>query len=137
MREHEQNTGQYRRNPLKHFIKQYDRRVKKKREEIELEMQNNNAKYCRLYVVKKSCIAQMRLIKEVIKIIDAKEEERKYMIQKYRYKEEFIGLEARNAFSGNKVTASIIKYANIFNHNGLRYAMINNKIIKVYCSRCN
>ena len=49
----------------------------------------------------------------------------------------FIDLEARNAFSGNKVTASIIKYANGFNHYGLRHVMINNKMIKSYCLRYN
>ena len=36
------------------------------------------------------------------------------MKNKYRYKEEFIELEARNAFCANKAMTSIIKCANGF-----------------------
>ena len=79
----------------------------------------------------------MRLIKEVIRIIDTKDKERKYAMQKYEYKEEFIALEARNTCSGNKVTISIIKYTNRFYHYSLRYAMINNKMIEAYYPRYN
>ena len=58
-------------------------------------------------------------------------------MKKYGYKEEFIDLEARNDFGANKVTTSMIKCTNEFNHYGLRYAMINNYIIEANCPKCN
>ena len=114
------------------MIKWCNRRARKKREEIESETQHNNIKYYWLYAVKKDGIVQMRSIKEVIRIIDAKEEEKRYAIKKYGYKEEFIYLEVRNTFHINEVTTSIIKCANRFNYYSLRYAMINNNIIEAY-----
>ena len=38
LRGHKENIGQYRQNQLKYLIKQCDRRARKKREEIELEI---------------------------------------------------------------------------------------------------
>ena len=134
---HEENIGLYQRNQLKHLIRQCDQRAKKKREGITNEMNITNVKYYGIYNIHKDGIPQMRSIKEVIRIIDATQEERNHIRRKYGYKEEFIDIEARNAFIGNKVTTSMIKCANGFNHYGLRHAMINGNMVEANCPRCN
>ena len=88
-------------------------------------------------MLKKDSIVQMRSMKEVFRIIDAKKEEIRHIKKKYRYKEESIDLEIKNAFCANKVTTSMIKYTNGFNHYGLKNAMINNNLIEANCLRCN
>ena len=62
---------------------------------------------------------QSRSINEVIRILDAREEESKYAERKYRYKKDFIDIEARNTFNIGKVTASMIKCAHGYNYYGL------------------
>jgi len=79
----------------------------------------------------------MRPRKEVLRVIDAKEEEKRYTRKKYGYKEDFIDLEARNTFCPNKVTTSMIKCAHRYNHYWLRHAMINNNLVEANCPRCN
>ena len=78
---------------------------------------------------------QSRLIKEVVRIINAIENEEEYVIKKYGHKKEFIDKGARNTFKIGKVTISIIKYAHRFNYYGLREAMINNNIVEATCPR--
>ena len=46
-------------------------------------------------------------------------------------------MDARNAFSAKKVTTSVIKCANGFNHYGIRHAKINNNVIEANCPLCN
>ena len=79
----------------------------------------------------------MRSTNAVIRIADAEEEERKHVLRKHRHKEEFIDLDTRNAFSAKKVTTSVIKCANGFNHYGIRHAKINNNVIEANCPLCN
>ena len=47
---------------------------------------------------------QSRAIKEVIRIIDAREKEEEYAVKKHGHKKEFVDLEARNSFQMGKVT---------------------------------
>ena len=80
---------------------------------------------------------QLRSIKEVIRIIDVREEEKKYVNKKFRYKADFIDIEARNSFQMSKVTISMIKYANGYNYYELRDVMINNYMVEAYYLKCN
>ena len=114
-------------------MQQCNSKARKIREDAELEVDNSNIEFYDYYSLKKEGIVQMRLIKEVLRVIDAKEEEKRHAKKKYGYKEEFIDLEARNAFYANKIMTSMIKYANGYNHYELRYAMINNKLVKANC----
>jgi len=134
---HGNNIGSYRDNPLKHLIKKCDERARRKRENIELEEARDNIKYYGNYVLSKNDIVQMRSTNAVLRIVDAMEEEKSHAKKKYGYKADFIDLEARNAFSTNKVTTSMIKCANGFNHYGLRHAMINKEMIEANCPCCN
>ena len=70
-------------------------------------------------------------------MIDAREEENKYVEKKYRHKKDFIDMEVRNSFQMSKVTISMIKYAHGYNHHRLRDAMINNYVVEAHCPRCN
>ena len=79
----------------------------------------------------------MRLTTTVIRIADAEEEEREHALRKYGQKEEFIDLDARNAFSAKKVTTSMIKCANDFNHYSTRHTKINNNMIEANYPLCN
>jgi len=137
IRGHENNIGEYRRNPTKHLIKNCDARARIKRENIEIEESENNIKWYGNYALTRNNVAQIQSTNAVLRMIDAQEEELRYAKKKYGYKVDFIDLEARNTFSVNKVTTSMIKCANGFNYYGLRHAMINNNMIEANCPRCN
>ena len=77
----------------------------------------------------------MRVINEVVRIIDAREKEKEYANKKYEYRKEFIDIEARKVFQTGKVAISMIKYAYGFNHYGLREVMINNNMVESICPR--
>ena len=77
----------------------------------------------------------MRAVKEVLRVIDAKEEEKRQAEKKLKCKLDFVDLEARDLFHANEVTTSIIKCAHGFNHYGLRHSMINNNLIEENCPR--
>ena len=79
---------------------------------------------------------QSRSIKEVVRIIDTRENEEEYTKKKYGHRKEFIDIEARNLFKIGKVTTSMIKCAHRFNHYGLREAMINNNMVETAYPRC-
>ena len=97
----------------------------------------SNIKYYGRYSLMKDSIVQMRYVKEILRVIDSKEEESKQAKKKLEYKLNFVDLEARNSFQANKVTTSVIKCAHGFNHYGLRHSMINEKLIEANCPRCN
>ena len=80
---------------------------------------------------------QMRSIKEILRVIDAREEEKKQAQKKLGYKTNFVDLEARDSFKAYKVTTSTIKCTYGYNHYGLRYTIINNNLIEAHCLRCN
>ena len=82
-------------------------------------------------------IVQLRSIKEAIRIIDVREEEKKYVKKKFRYKADFIDIEARNSFQKNKLTTSMIKCAYGYNHYSLRDAIINDNVVDVNYLRYN
>ena len=108
-------------------------KARKTREEIGNRVNKSNIKFYRCYGLQREGIVQSRSIKEAIRIIDAREEEKKYIEKKFEYKADFIDIEARNSFQTNKVTTSIIKCAYRYNHYGLRDAIINNNIVEVNC----
>ena len=136
-RGYKSNIDDYQQYLIKHLIQQCDRKARKMREDIGLELNESNIKFYGCYSLKKEGIVQMRPIKEVLRVIDVKEEEKRYAWKKYRYKEDFIDLEARNTFCANKVMTSMIKCAHRYNHYGLRHAMINNNLVEANCPHCN
>ena len=75
----------------------------------------------------------MRSIKEMLRVIDSREEEKKQAQKKLGYKTDFVDLEARNSFRSYKVITSTIKCAHGFNHYGLRYVIINDNLIEANC----
>ena len=79
---------------------------------------------------------QLRAIKEVVRIINAREKEEEYATKKYQYRKEFIDIEVRNVFKTGKVTTSMIKYAHRFNHYGMREVIIINNMVEATFSRC-
>ena len=73
----------------------------------------------------------------MIRIIDRREEEKKYVKKKFGYKADFIDIEARNSFQTNKIIISIIKCAHRYNHYSLRDVMINENMVEANCPWCN
>lgn len=134
---HESSSASYSSNQIKYLTKKCDERSRRKRENVELEDRQSDVKYHGNHVLIKNEVVQMRSITAAIRIADAEEEERKHVLRKYGHKEEFIDLDARNAFSVKKATASVIKCANGFNHYGVRHAKINNDMIEAKCPLCN
>ena len=113
-----------------------DRRARKTREEISKKTNENNIKFYGSYSVKRKGELQSRAIKEVIRIVDAREKEKEHALKKHGCKKEFVDMEARNDFKIGKVTTSMIKCAHGHNHYGLREAMINNNMVEATCPRC-
>ena len=77
-----------------------------------------------------------RAVKEIIRVLDAREEENEYAKRKYLHKFEFIDMEARNSFKAGEVTTAMIKFAYGFNHYGLRDTIVNENIFQATCPRC-
>ena len=69
--------------------------------------------------------------------VNAREIEEAYMKEKIGYNVEYTDVEAQNTFPMNKVTASIIKCANGYNHYGLRDATINKNMINSEYPQCS
>ena len=86
-------------------------------------------KFTGYYLLKEKDLVRNNSVKEMIKIIDAKDSERKYAQKKYASKIDFIDLEARNLFLGKSATSSMIKYAYRLNHYSVRDKIINKKLV--------
>ena len=82
-------------------------------------------KFTGYYLLKEKDLMRNSSVKEIIRIIDAKDSERTYAQEKYVSKIDFINLEARNQFSGKSMTLSITKCTYRFNHYGVRDEIIN------------
>ena len=136
IKSHEKVIGTFEQNPMKHLIKECDRRAKSTREQIESKRNCHNIKFYGNYCLKREGELQSRSIKEVIRILDARKEENEYAKKKYKHKFEFIDIEARNAFMAGKVTTAMIKFVHGFNHYGLRDAMVNEQMFEATCPRC-
>ena len=79
----------------------------------------------------------MRSIKEILRVIDSREEEKTQAQKKLGYKTDFVDLEARDSFKAHKITISTIKYAHRFNYYRLRHIIINDNLTEAHCPRCN
>ena len=135
-RGHEVKIGTYEQNPTKHLIRECDARARKGRELIRKKKEITNVKFYGNYGLKRDDGLQSRSTNEIIRIIDAKKVENEYIKKKYGYKNDFIDIEARNAFRVGKVTTSMIKCAHGYNHYGQRDAMINENMVEATCPRC-
>lgn len=71
-----------------------------------------------------------RSIQETLRIVDAKEDEKKHGECKLGCKYEFVDKEAQNAFNPRNATTSMMKCAHGHNHFGLRDSMTNNNVIE-------
>ena len=85
----------------------------------------------------KNGIIQMRSVKEMLRVIGLKEEERKHAKKKLECELDFVDLEAKNSFQANKVSTSIVKYAHRYNYYQLRHSITNSNLIEANCLRCN
>ena len=79
---------------------------------------------------------QLKSINEIIRIIDAKEDEDDYVKNKLGHIHDMIDIEARNAFKVGKVTTSMLKCVYGCNHYSQHDAMINDYIVEARCPRC-
>ena len=122
---------------LKDLLKECDEKAGKARIEIESFETITNLKYYGNYALMYQGVIISRSIQETLRIIDAKNNEKKYGDHKLGYKYNFVDTEARNVFKTQNVTTSMIKCAHGFNHFGLRDSLINNKMAEEYCPRCD
>ena len=76
-------------------------------------------------------------MKEIIRKVDAIENEAKYIKDKIGRNHEYVDVEARNAFLVNLVTPSLIKCASGYNHYGQRDVVINKQLCNAECPRCS
>ena len=114
--------------PLQHLVKAYHEEAERVRVNIEQETRETNIKYlgkCALIV--HNTIAN-GAVKEIIRKVDAIENETKYIKDKIGRNYEYVDVEARNAFPVNLVTPSLIKCASGYNHYGQRDAAINKQL---------
>ena len=88
----------------------------KAREQIKMQENQSNIKFYRDYGLCMNGIPQSKSIKEVIRVIDASQEELKYAKRKYKSHADFVGIEARNSFQINQVITSMIKFLHGYNH---------------------
>jgi len=137
MKGHEKGVLHYQREPVKRLIQLCDKEAEEARENARLKMSESNIKFYGCYSLKKGEIMQMRSIKEILRVIDAREEEKKQAQKKLGYKTDFIDLEARDSFKAHNIIISTIKCAHSYNYYGLRYVIINDNLIEVYYLRCN
>ena len=79
----------------------------------------------------------MRSIKEILRVIDVRVEEKEQAQKKLEYKCNFADLEVRDLFKAQKVTISAIKCTYGFNHYGVRHSVINNNLVEANCQQCN
>ena len=77
-----------------------------------------------------------RVIKEVIRIIDAREKEEEHAKNKHRYRKDFIDMEAMNVFATGKALTSMKKCSRGFDHCGSREVMINNNMVEAAHLMC-
>ena len=98
MRGHEKGVVRYENEPVKWLIRQCDKEAEQAREEAMKQMRESNIKYYGRYSLMKDSIVQMRSVKEILRVIDSKEEESKQAKKKLEYKLNFVDLEARNSF---------------------------------------
>jgi len=136
VKSHDKQIGTYQENPIKHIIRECDKEARRTREQISTKPSCTNIKFEGRYCLRRDGKIQSRAIKEIIRIADAREEEKEYAKEKFNHRAEFIDMEARNAFSTGEVTTAMIKLAHGFNHYGLRDAMINDQMFDATCPRC-
>jgi len=77
IRGHEKGVVHYQNEPVKWLIRQCDKEAEQAREEARTQSRDSNIKYYGRYSLMKDGIVQMRSIKEMLRVIDSKEEERK------------------------------------------------------------
>ena len=106
MKGHKKGILHYQREPVKRLIQLCDKEVEEARENARLKMSKSNIKFYGCYSLKKGEIMQIRSIKEILRVIDAREEEKKQAQKKLGYKIDFVDLEARDSFKTHKVTTS-------------------------------
>ena len=85
------------------------------RDEIEDKQGETNIKFVGKCAIKVHNTIVNGAIKEIIWKIDAIESEKEYIREKIEYNSEYVDVEARNAFSANLITSSIIKCASRYN----------------------
>ena len=96
-----------------------------------------NIKFLGYYRVKIRDNIQSRAIKEMIRIKDTSQSEKKHTQKKFKEKANFVDIDSRNTFQEKSITISIIKCLYRFNYYSLKNAMIKEYIIRTECLRCS
>ena len=102
-----------------------DRRSKEIRKNIHLRENDTNIRFYGDYIIMKGNEVKSRAIKEVIREIDTKIDEKEYARKKLRDNYNFYNIEVRNLFTKSKVITSMIKCANGINPYRVHNNMIN------------
>ena len=106
---HENEIGLCKKHLTKHLLRECDKRARSVCENLYLKEKISNIKFYGNYYLMQDDQCQLKLINEIIRIIDAKEDEDDYIKNKLGHIHDMIDIEARNAFKVGKVNTSILK----------------------------
>ena len=112
---------------LQYMSKECNKVARMLRENIEEQGLETNLKFYRRCATKVDSAVANSAAKEIVRKVDARLSEHKYVKEKIGYNVNCIDVDARNAFLANKISPSIIKCTNDFNSHRIRDRM-NNKI---------
>ena len=98
---------------------------------------NANTKYFGEYALIQDDKLAIRSIAETFRIIDAIDEEKNYIKEKYPVYYKLIDQKARNCFNVGSTTISMIKCSYSFNHYATRDKIINYGTTVEECSWCS
>ena len=133
---HEKNIGAYGQHPTKHLLRECDKIARGVRENLNQKEGITNIKFYGNYALKQDDQIHLRSINEIIRRIDAKEDEYDYAKTKLGYRYDMVDIEARNAFKVGRVTTAMLKCVYGYNHYGQRDAIINENMVEEICPRC-
>ena len=119
-------------NSRLYMIRIYDRKAKEVRLQNEINPLQTNIKYYRSYIIKVNRRVHYKVVKEIIRIANAKKEEYDYAKEKFINEINFITIKARDTFP-NGVSTVILKCYYGFNVVGVRDNIINEGIIVRDC----
>ena len=134
---HDEVNVSCQRAPLKHLIRECDRKARECREKTHRREGTHNLRFLGSFALQKNGIVTNRSMKEAIRIIDTNDIECECAKSKFGTRVDFIDIEARNSFQTKKVSTSLIKYANSYNQCGARDEIINQKMVGAECLRCS
>ena len=98
-------------------------------------LRTRNMKHIRAHATIIRNYIMLLLVKEVLRIIGAKETKEKYAKRKFRSKQDTADVDARNLSTAKLVIVSVIKNVNRLNYCRLRIKIINRILVNNKCLR--